>query len=150
MTVRFLVGNDTDAHIAKVGNMDRTSGDVFSDVANADRLAAAWNACEAIPTAELAPGLVVKQNKEMQTCVELLRELCLAAVALRETRENSTVEPSDVLINTIDWTDVHIRDAQEFLGSSAFGVGQTQSKEDEECDPALNAPTSKQWCDDRR
>lgn len=54
-TTRHLVSDDKEVHIAKVGHMDYTSGDVHSDVANAERLAACWNACVGIPTEHLQP-----------------------------------------------------------------------------------------------
>lgn len=51
-TTRFLVA-DTGEHIAKVAHMDYSAGDVFTDVGNAERLAACWNLCEGFSTDEL-------------------------------------------------------------------------------------------------
>ena len=124
MTTRYLEGDENGVHIAKVGHMDYTSGDVYSDVANARRLAAAWNACDKLPTAELTAGLLLNQKSALADCLALLGKLCESAVALRDTPENATDEPSEELSAVLDWTDVHIRAAQAFMKAQ----GQTPAK----------------------
>lgn len=115
MTVRYLQGQESGTHIAKIGHMDRTAGDVFLDVGNAKRLAAAWNACHGVPTVDLKTGVVATEREQLAACKRLLEGLLQASKALRDTPENQTDEPSEELARVMDWTDVNIRAAELFL-----------------------------------